>query len=97
MRKDWAGRMRGLLLPEGVLVCLEFPLYKDLTAPGPPWGLRGVYWNLLAEGGDGIMDESTTATDTGRGPFERVAYVRPPRSYEVGRETDMLSVWALKK
>ncbi|KXX82479.1 putative thiol methyltransferase 2 [Madurella mycetomatis] len=97
MRKDWAKRMRELLRPTGLLVCLEFPLYKDLTAPGPPWGLLGVHWNLLAEGGDGKVDGSATETDSGRGPFERVAYIKPPRSYEIGRGTDMLSVWTPKK
>ncbi|KAH6635909.1 S-adenosyl-L-methionine-dependent methyltransferase [Chaetomium tenue] len=94
MRKDWAQRMQELVRPTGVLVCLEFPLYKDLKADGPPWGLQGVHWNLLAEGGDGRIDGSAAATDGGRGPFTRVAYIKPPRSYEMGRGTDMLSVWA---
>ncbi|GAB1321042.1 hypothetical protein MFIFM68171_11252 [Madurella fahalii] len=96
-RKDWAQRMRELLRPTGLLVCLEFPLYKDLKAPGPPWGLQGVHWNLLAEGGDGKMDRPTTEMDEAHGSFERVEYIKPPRSYEMGRGTDMLSVWALKK
>jgi methyl halide transferase len=47
--------MQSLLTPSGILVCLEFPLYKDLEAEGPPWGLKGAYWNLLAEGGDGYV------------------------------------------
>ncbi|KAH6856021.1 S-adenosyl-L-methionine-dependent methyltransferase [Chaetomium sp. MPI-CAGE-AT-0009] len=97
MRKDWAQRMGELLRPGGVLVCLEFPLYKDLTAPGPPWGLQGVHWNLLAEGGDGKMDKPATAADGGRGAFERLLCIKPPRSYEAGRGTDMLSVWGLRK
>ncbi|KAK4169857.1 putative thiol methyltransferase 2 [Cladorrhinum sp. PSN259] len=97
MRRDWAQRTRELLGSKGVLVCLEFPLYKDLMAPGPPWGLQGVYWDLLAEGGDGKMSGPITATNGGRGPFERVTYIKPPRSYEMGRGTDMLSVWALRK
>ncbi|KAK4109173.1 S-adenosyl-L-methionine-dependent methyltransferase [Canariomyces notabilis] len=99
MRKDWARRMKELLRPSGLLVCLEFPLYKDLTAPGPPWGLQGVHWNLLAEGGDGIVDQqtSTLATTGGQGSFKRILYIKPERSYEVGRGTDMLSVWTLKR
>ncbi|RYP61577.1 hypothetical protein DL769_007642 [Monosporascus sp. CRB-8-3] len=94
MRKDWARRMRELLAPTGVLVCLEFPLYKDLESTGPPWGLQGVYWNLLAQGGDGLIEEPTQETDADRGSFERLLYFKPPRSYEIGEGTDMVSVWA---
>ncbi|KAI0835160.1 S-adenosyl-L-methionine-dependent methyltransferase [Hypoxylon sp. FL0890] len=98
MRKDWALRMSELLSPNGVLACLEFPLYKELTAPGPPWGLKGVHWNLLAAGSDGIIDEES-ASETGQlqGRFERIAYFKPQRSYESGKGTDMFSVWRLKK
>ncbi|OTB18792.1 hypothetical protein K445DRAFT_307680 [Daldinia sp. EC12] len=96
MRKDWARRMRELLAPTGVLICLEFPLYKDLRASGPPWGLKGVYWNLLAQGGDGIIKKPVQENDTDGGLFERVAYISPPRSHEIGKGTDMISVWAPK-
>jgi hypothetical protein len=44
--------MADLLAPPGYLVSLEFPLFKDPKLPGPPWGLRGVHWDLLAEGRD---------------------------------------------
>ena len=57
MREDWARRMSELLAPGGVLVCLEFPLWKGLSELGPPWSLKGVYWNLLAQGGDGRINE----------------------------------------
>ncbi|RKK21513.1 hypothetical protein BFJ68_g17990 [Fusarium oxysporum] len=90
MRKDWGRRMSELLLPTGVLVCLEFPLYKDLKALGPPWGLRGVYWDILAQGGDGIIDEPGEEIEPARGSFERVFYSQPPRSYENGKGTDMI-------
>jgi hypothetical protein len=101
MRKDWARRMSELLAPSGVLVCLEFPSYKDLKLPGPPWGLReGIYWNLLVAGGDGVIDseeaaEAATQTNTG-GAFRRLAYIQPERSHEISKGTDMLSIWALK-
>ena len=101
MRKDWARRMSELLAPAGVLVCLEFPLYKDLKLPGPPWGLReGIYWDILAAGGDGIIQDEETAqaatqTTTG-GAFERLRYTKPARSYEAGNGTDMLSIWVLR-
>ncbi|KAI0157940.1 S-adenosyl-L-methionine-dependent methyltransferase [Hypoxylon sp. FL1284] len=97
LRKDWARRMSELLAPSGVLACLEFPLYKDLKIPGPPWGLKGVHWNILAEGADGVIDdESAAETGLCQGSFERVAYFKPPRSYESGRDTDMFSCWKLK-
>jgi len=101
MRQDWARRMSELLAPSGVLICVEFPLYKDLKSPGPPWGLReGIYWNLLAAGGNGVIENeedaqaATQATDGGA--FTRLKYIKPARSYEAGNGTDMLSIWALK-
>ncbi|OTB18168.1 hypothetical protein K445DRAFT_314978 [Daldinia sp. EC12] len=98
LRRDWARRMCELISPTGVLACLEFPLYKSLRALGPPWGLKGVYWNILAEGGDGIIYESPIEEDTGdlKGPFQRVDYFKPTRSYERGKGTDMFSVWKPK-
>ncbi|KAG6010016.1 hypothetical protein E4U21_000457 [Claviceps maximensis] len=99
MRKDWSTRMAELVAPRGVLVCLEFPMYKNLGAAGPPWGLRGVHWSLLAEGKDGIIHEpgNVEEDDTVDGPFRRIVYLRPARSYEAGRGTDMLSVWKLNE
>ncbi|KAG8425579.1 hypothetical protein J3458_002265 [Metarhizium acridum] len=93
MRRDWGRRMRELVAPTGILVCLEFPMYKDLKAVGPPWGLNGVYWNILAEGKDGVIEETGEETGAENGPFKRVMYFKPPRSYEAGRGTDMVSVW----
>ncbi|KHN93991.1 Thiopurine S-methyltransferase [Metarhizium album ARSEF 1941] len=93
MRKDWGRRMRELVAPTGILVCLEFPMYKDVKAVGPPWGLNGVYWNILAVGKDGLVEETEEDSEAENGPFKRVVYFKPPRSYEAGRGTDMLSVW----
>ncbi|KAK9483539.1 S-adenosyl-L-methionine-dependent methyltransferase [Lipomyces starkeyi] len=99
MRAAWARRMAELLTPGGLLVCLEFPLYKDPALPGPPWGLRGVHWDILACGGNGLTadlinaEEQKTDAGPGRGQFRRILYVQPSNSYEVGRGTDMLSVW----
>jgi len=100
LRKAWARRMPELLKPTGILVCLEFPLYKNLDAPGPPWGLRGVYWNLLAQGGDGILSKPQYAAQDGQSSGEiellmQVLRYKPDRTYDVGKaqETDMISVW----
>jgi hypothetical protein len=90
--------MGHLVKPGGFLVCLEFPLWKDLNAPGPPWGLQGVYSDLLARGGNGLLE---TASDSeplaaNDGNFTREMYWQPPRSYKQSRGTDMLSVWRRK-
>jgi len=93
--------MKELLAPSGILVCLEFPMYKDINAAGPPYGLKGVYWDLLAEGGNGIVGDER-APDQGPEPtgeekkLERVLYYQPARTYKVGEGTDMLSVWRHK-
>lgn len=92
--------MRDLLAPQGILVCLEFPLFKEPDTPGPPWPLQGVYWDLLVEGGHGLQPMAeNTSRGAGRkqGQFERVLYLRPEESHEQGRGTDMLSVWQLKR
>ncbi|TKA63260.1 hypothetical protein B0A49_09165 [Cryomyces minteri] len=55
MRKGWGARISDVLYPGGLLVCLEFPLYKDPAIAGPPWGVSGyVYWDVLANGGASI-------------------------------------------
>jgi hypothetical protein len=93
--------MSELLAPSGVLVCLEFPLYKDFKLPGPPWPLReGIYWDLLVAGGDGILqDEEASRTavqsPSSGGSFVRLGYFKPERTYEIARGTDMLSIWGL--
>lgn len=95
MRVHWAERMFDLLSSDGKLVCLEFPMYKDRSLPGPPWGLNGVHWNLLAEGCNGIIDESSAHSEL-KGKFKRDVYIKPGRTYEMGSGTDMLSVWSKK-
>ncbi len=89
--------MAELVQPGKFLVCLEFPLWKDNELPGPPWGMSGVYWNLLAEGGDGLST-SIGGGDAGegKGAFDRVQYLKPATSYPQGRGTDMISVWRRK-
>lgn len=88
--------MEQLLSPSGMLVCLEFPLFKESSEPGPPWPLSGVYRDLLAEGGDGLACDGTTRTNTSKGAFVREERYKPSRSHAQGRDTDMISVWRLK-
>ncbi|KAL5343823.1 S-adenosyl-L-methionine-dependent methyltransferase [Aspergillus crustosus] len=84
LRPQWAKRMAELLRPGGLLICLEFPMYKDPALPGPPWGLNGVHWEILAGG------------DSGKGEFTREVYYQPERTFEVGKGTDMISVYRRK-
>jgi hypothetical protein len=96
MRRPWADRMAELLTPGGLLICLEFPLWKDVRLPGPPWGLKGVYWDLLACGGNGLIDdggEDKPLPASNRVQFVRELYTKPARSYEQGKGEDMLSLW----
>ncbi|KAF9886492.1 hypothetical protein FE257_011399 [Aspergillus nanangensis] len=86
MRRDWAGRMASLLGEGGLLVCLEFPMYKDPSLPGPPWGLNGVHWDLLARGGEGVVSGGRgdgvkeEEEEEEQGSFVRRIYVRPERT-----------------
>ncbi|KAF7591732.1 hypothetical protein BBP40_001176 [Aspergillus hancockii] len=100
LRPQWVARMEQLVALDGVLVCLEFPMYKSPTAPGPPWGLNGVHWDLLARGGDGLAhigkETEVDRADELPGRFRRLLYRKPARSYEAGRGVDMLSVYAPK-
>lgn len=101
-RRDWAKSMARVLRPGGLLICLEFPLYKDPTFAGPPWGLKGVHWNVLSLGHSGVItgpvgeDGKEVDAEDGGGDFRRVLYSKPGRSYEVAKGTDRLSVYERK-
>lgn len=78
-------------------------MYKSPKLPGPPWGLKGVHWNLLSQGADGVVvgdvgddGKEKDAEEMEDGEFRRILYMKPARSYEVAKGTDMLSVYARK-
>lgn len=56
-------------LQHGLLVCVEFPLYKSLDTGGPPWGLTSqVYDELLGDAFEKVlhrMPERTHAVGQG--------------------------------
>ncbi|KAF3930648.1 hypothetical protein ABW19_dt0206470 [Dactylella cylindrospora] len=80
LREKWADRVAGLIKPGGVLICLEFPLYKAYDLPGPPWAIRSeTYVELLENAG-----------------FERVYHVKPSRYLPAGKDSDMISAWRRK-
>lgn len=42
--------MAELIAPQhGLLVCVEFPLYKSIELGGPPWGLTSEIYDRLLE------------------------------------------------
>lgn len=102
MRPSWAKRQTELLAtqPAGILLCLEFPTYKDPLTKGPPFGLRPeVYLEHLGHpgkevpyGDDGHVKEGTLG---GAEPntVQRIAHFQPPRTHQVGMGTDWISVW----
>jgi len=54
MRKHWATQVADKLHPGGLLMCLEFPLYKDPKIERATVGVSsGVYWDMLVRGGRG--------------------------------------------
>ncbi|KAB5539533.1 S-adenosyl-L-methionine-dependent methyltransferase [Coniochaeta sp. 2T2.1] len=55
-RPKWAKRMSGLLNPNtGRLICLEWPLGKDPSTGGPPWGLTAeTYATHLSRPGEEV-------------------------------------------
>ncbi len=103
MRQKWGKRMADIIRPGGLLVCLEFPLYKDPSIQGPPWGVGGgVYWDTLVRGGTGILNapipqelQDSQCSD-GNGNFVRTLFIKPERFHAAAKGTDMLSVWSRK-
>ena len=93
--------MAKLLSPEGRLVCIEFPTYKDPAEGGPPWALPPeVYEAHLSKPRKGIPydDNGKVILDNGAGEVDkegliRVAHFKPERTFEVGKGTDWISVW----
>ncbi|KAE8384562.1 S-adenosyl-L-methionine-dependent methyltransferase [Aspergillus alliaceus] len=66
-KKEWKNRVRFDLIYDYM-----FPMFKDLKLPGPPWGLNGVHWNLLAAGGDGIVGVGEDVEGEEKGAFTRL-------------------------
>ncbi|KAL9597171.1 MAG: hypothetical protein Q9219_005337 [cf. Caloplaca sp. 3 TL-2023] len=102
MRPAWAERMSQLLSrkPEGHLLCLEYPTYKEPATGGPPFGLTPQLYveHLNHPGEDVPYDEAgyVKAQDQSQpssGSLERIGHWQPDRTHEMGKGTDMMSVW----
>jgi hypothetical protein len=100
--------MAELLNPEdGRLVCLEWPLAKDPSTGGPPWGLSAeVYLAHLGRPGEEVkygedgklVEEKETNNAGSPGGLRRLARVKPARTHKAGYDaegkvTDFISVW----
>jgi methyl halide transferase len=98
--------MSELLSQEGRLICLEFPSYKPLYTPGPPWGVRPeTYLALLSHPGEEISYDADghviydDKENPGNGALKRLELVIPKRTHTVGIDekghvTDFISVWS---
>jgi methyl halide transferase len=91
--------MSDLLSPTGTLICLEFPLYKDPSAGGPPWALREeTYIQHLARPGeeieykDGLVVVPETITRNSKALVRKARWM-PERTHEIGKGTDHISLW----
>ena len=99
-RPSWALRMASLLSPSGRLICLEFPLYKEPSTGGPPFGVqKEVYEQHLARPGEDLeyRDGFVLAhPETKPNPKGLICLDRwkLERTHKVGEGTDHTSVWA---
>lgn len=92
--------MKQLLGPDGLLVCIEFPTYKDPSSGGPPYALPPqVYLEHLSHPGKDVpYDENGHVRNypiPGKDPeaLERMAHYQPSRTHEIGKGTDWVSIW----
>ncbi|KAK8190560.1 S-adenosyl-L-methionine-dependent methyltransferase [Phyllosticta capitalensis] len=109
LRPKWALQMSRLLSQDSraALVCVEFPTYKPPTTGGPPFGLPSkVYEQHLSRPGEELRyqeDGHIFEEKQQRGSLEyvpmngegliRVVHYAPPNTHEIGKGTDMVSVW----
>lgn len=99
MRPAWAKRMSELLSPDGRLICLEFPLYKEPSLGGPPFALRDeTYVQHLNHPGEAIEYDQNGFVVPKDGHSEislqRMERWLPKRTHKAGEGTDHISVWS---
>ena len=94
--------MAQLLAPNGRLVCLEYPTYKEPNTGGPPWATPPrEYVAYLSRPGEEIKrgDDGHVLLDDEESPVRsekglvRVAHFQPERTHKAGEGTDWLSIW----
>ncbi|RDA91324.1 hypothetical protein CP533_1568 [Ophiocordyceps camponoti-saundersi (nom. inval.)] len=104
-RPRWAKRLAQLIVPDGRLICLEFPSTKAMSEPGPPWGVSPeLYEVLLSAPGEAptYRPDGTVVVDPIAQPrhdaLHRLAIIKPPRTHVAGTAPDgsvldFISVW----
>lgn len=92
--------MKQLLGSNGLIICIEFPTYKDPSTGGPPFSLPPqVYYEHLSHPGKDVpYDEyghvkTGSVEDEGPAVLERIAHYQPTRTHKVGKGTDWVSIW----
>ncbi|KAK1775260.1 S-adenosyl-L-methionine-dependent methyltransferase [Copromyces sp. CBS 386.78] len=105
-RPGFAKRMSDLLNPDGGrLVCLEWPLDKDPSTGGPPWGVSGdLYLAHLGHPGQELPYDDkgrvmNGSADTTPGALKRLARIQPACTHKAGCDDqgnviDRVSVWS---
>ena len=105
-RPHYAKRMSDLLNPDGGrLVCLEWPLDKDPSTGGPPWGVSGdLYLAHLGHPGQELPYDDkgrvmNGSADTTPGALKRLARIQPTCTHKAGCDDqgnviDRVSVWS---
>ena len=89
--------------PQGNLIAVEFPTYKDPSTGGPPYALPPeVYLAHLGQPGkeipydeDGHVKLEAMGEPDSTG-LTRVTHWQPARTHEIGKGTDWVSVWQHK-
>ncbi|KAE8353584.1 putative thiol methyltransferase [Aspergillus coremiiformis] len=103
LRPSWAARYTQLLSthPESVLVCVEFPTYKELSTGGPPWGVSSTVYqaHLSYPGAELQYDQEgnpiiPTEVSKTRG-LTRIGHWKAERTHKMGQGTDWVSVWKI--
>ncbi|KAL5048915.1 hypothetical protein BDW71DRAFT_205145 [Aspergillus fruticulosus] len=107
LRPAWALRHTQLFVPspQGNLVCLEYPRYKDPLQPGPPYSSPSeAYIEHLSHPDEDIEYDAKgrCKSDPLREPselgLERVAYWQPAKTHDFGTSQegevlDRVSIW----
>ncbi|PHH69105.1 hypothetical protein CDD80_7013 [Ophiocordyceps camponoti-rufipedis] len=105
-RPRWAKRITQLLMPGGRLVCLEYPSWKPMSEPGPPWGVSPELYEALlsapgeapAYGADGSVVADPIAQPC-HDALHRLGIIKPTRTHDAGTGLDgsvldFISVWS---
>jgi len=91
--------MSQLLATNGRLVCLEFPIFKDPLAGGPPWGVTSeLYLEVLKNPGETCSYADmgfviVSGGDSGKNGLKRLGHWKADRTLSYGAKTDWISVW----